>query len=47
MCYKSMGIITDMRDRSHGTHVMGMIAGKAYKESMTKYNVQVTIGTNQ
>ena len=45
--YKNMGINTDMKDRSHGTHVVGMIAGKANNESMTKYNVELTIGPNQ
>ena len=47
MCYKNMGIITDMKDRSHGTHVVGMITGKENNENMTKYNVVVTIGTDQ
>ena len=47
VCYKNMDIITDMRDRSHGTHVVGMIAGKANNENMTKYNVVVMVGTDQ
>ena len=42
-----MDIITDMKDGSHATHVVGMIAGKADNESMAKYNVVVTIGTDQ
>ena len=37
--YRNLGINTDMKDRSHGTHVVGMVAGQANNASMARFNV--------
>ena len=42
--YKNLGVNTDMKDRSHGTHVAGMVAGKANDEIVAKYNVDASEG---
>ena len=39
--YRNLGINTDMKDRSHGTHVVGMVVGQANNASMARFNVVV------